>query len=359
MRKLHGGLCYFEAFFTKGVYMKKVLLVLFAIFVLFGCASTPVEEKTVVETGEDPIGYPRGSLALKKGDRIGLAFDGYYVTSGKQSLTYRDMDLSVPASFHEDNASFMFYSTFVLDGVVQEKMFEVVYSGIVVDESIASPENEGVLIESGTLIGTVTADDVFVCIRDVNLDPYLMAAADAFPKYYNYFWYFAPEILYPHVMKWLSFEPLESTSDPYKLFPVGSTIEKEATYSTENDALLALYHKRVRLEVSLDEYPQPVTHEAFQDIDIETINKVMKDYAHCPLESSFEIDGIPFYAYWGEGFDAYLKDEYVLGEKMYLYLNLSYAYKGKIVCYVRDFSFETGEEIAKRKTEIFLEEINQ
>ncbi len=336
--------------------MKKLLLVIFAIFVLLGCASSPVEEESVSRTIETLEDFPRGLLNAKLGEEVSLFFQGGYLIHGSQELIFRDLDISVPPYFHDDNVSFMYETTYFFEGEERVGRYEVIYSGVKVYDHIIVSSRLSPAIEPGTPIGTATADEPFVVIRSSNLDPHLVATSEMLPTRYNGFWYFTPESLTPTSMKWLYFEPIESKDEKFTLMPYMGLTLKELAEDTEGKTeIYTIPSQQIMIEAVLDEYPQEFNYESLDKIRPLSKGLIMNTFRNCTTETTVTFDDINLQLFFQTGFDEYLLDEYTLGEPLYLFINLKFSANGELLCYVRDFGFEIGEEIVKRKTDYILE----
>lgn len=311
--------------------MKKIIPI-FALLILIGlpftsCASKPAAENNVstVDVPDDSdVYFPYAMLNCEEG----LEFKSY--TTGKRVLDYDPL----PANeVFEDPVVIKCTQEFFYKGNDCISEFEMIYAGI-------KSNNSALNIERGDVLGTTTRNNVAFVVRTKFLDPYFVVASDILPAEYDGYFYFYPGIIDGTKMKWLNFYPADYEGFRWMY---NHTVDPESEEADEDWAPGASYFEwSVYLEATLNEYPEYVSGN--------------KAIFGVPIESEQVIDwkGMPLHLNYAAQFRDYLINEYNLGDKIVLYLNIGSisAFDKEFNCYVRDFAFETPEEMVERRLEI-------
>lgn len=209
-------------------------------------------------------------------------------------------------------------------GKALSSRFELVYSGI----AAVSGDQE---VQTNEILGSSTGSQVSLCARSASLDPYLVACSNLKPVLENGFWYYNPGMYIPTEMKWLSYEPV-SLEDFRSMW--------DHATDEENSLSLTMFTWWSLYKTALDSYP-----EAVAGPDGETYEQVVL------------YEGMPMRLMYQRGFLKYLEDEYVLGDPIYLYLQIS-GIDGsdrEFKCHVRDFSLEPPEKIVETRLNSIME----
>ncbi len=177
----------------------------------------------------------------------------------------------------------------------------------------------------GDQIGLSSGEEVQLFARSKELDPYLVACSAVKPFKWDGSWYYFPGMYVSSVMKWLSFEPANLAN--FKAMHDHATEE-------ENRFGFTYFVWWSLLETTLDEYPALVKD------DKEGRSEQVILFGDMPLKLSYQ-----------PGFLDYLLDEYTLGEKIYLYLQITgiSGSTGEFQGYVRDFSLVPPEVIVDER----------
>jgi hypothetical protein len=199
--------------------------------------------------------------------------------------------------------------------------FELIYTGL-------NPVAGGP-IERGSTVGRAVAGEVGLVARAPELEPYLIGSSQSRPVYHEGYWYYFPGMYVSDQMKWLSFAPVEY--EEFRAMYDHVTDPEEAPG-------VARFSWWVLYQTSLGEHPVPVADGN-------------------GYEQLVMFDDMPLRLRWQRGFLDYLENEYVLGDPIYLYLQISglSAFEKEFDCYVRDFSLVPPEEIIEDRFRIVRE----
>jgi hypothetical protein len=214
-------------------------------------------------------------------------------------------------------------------GAKKTSAFELVYSGLRIDPALAPAKKAEV--ESDARLGVATGEEVLLTARSEALDPYLVACSDTLPVLEDGYWYYVPGMYMPTQMKWLSYEPVDQAS--FRSMYDHATDE-------ENSRGLTLFTWWSLLKTELPEYPTAVDGGGKTE-----------------CEQVIDLGGMALHLSYQSGFLKYLKDEYKLGDPIYLYLQITGidGPKEEFTCYVRDFSLLPPEEIVERRLQSIKE----
>lgn len=224
---------------------------------------------------------------------------------------------------------------YYFDGEYRTSEYEVLY----VDVELNTKNKT---VKKGDVIGTASGNQYNITIRSKIIDPYLVGCSNILPKKIDGYYYFLPGMLLSNVMKYFEYMPLNDD----ELFGM----YKHVTEPEENDEDwapgVALFEWHNLVETTLSEYPAKVESYSIAGVPIESA--MLIDYKGIKLRLNFQ-----------RGFLDYLKNEYKLNDKIYLYLVItSMDYFSKEVdCYVRDFSLKSPTEIVKQNIKIVEERV--
>ncbi|MCQ2577817.1 MAG: hypothetical protein MJ176_04720 [Treponema sp.] len=225
----------------------------------------------------------------------------------------------VPASLGKTTVTSL-RRKYYYDGQIREITFEIVYFNI-------EPKYyaERSVIMNSDVIGTACGDSAGVVLRSENLEPYLLSVSNTKPNYIDGHWYYYPGIMDSSEVKWLDFYPPEDSAEELKeLYDHATEVYQETLGHTFGFLFQNLY------ETTLPVYP-------FLQEDGSSVLGI--DYMGCPM-----------LLYFQPGFYEYLQNEYTLGDKIYLLLQIAdftagpeegtLAYEG----YVRDYCLVSPTE---------------
>jgi hypothetical protein len=274
----------------------------------------PTADNPTAAADEGEEGATRGNLdhvlALYASMRTKAGTAIKSVDSGLRILEYDPL----PESF-ANPVVFETEGTYYYKGETLISKYQLAYIGVIPEEGLAEAE-------PGDQIGRSSGEEVRLIARSKEIDPYLVACSNDKPARYDGYWYYFPGMYVPTVMKWLSFKPASYNS--FKAM-------RDHAMEEENRYGYTYFNWWSLLETRLDAYP-----ELIKD-DKEERSEQLISFGDIPLKLSYQ-----------PGFLGYLLDEYKLGERIYLYLQITgvSGFSGGIFdCYVRDFSLKPPELI--------------
>ena len=152
--------------------------------------------------------------------------------------------------------------------------------------------------------------------------------------------------------------PVSSKDDMIEFWDYPESIKSLADASlpteTSKNHITRFPNFQILVKAKLNEYPEAIKTTTSDDIILRN-----QFYSFAETEMEYTFDGIPFHLVFYTGFQDYLKDEYTLGDDVYLYLYALFGKNGAIWFYVRDFSLTSPEEMYYKYREIFKEKENQ
>lgn len=201
---------------------------------------------------------------------------------------------------------------------------------------------KGAEIKSGEELGTATEDTIKILARTTTIDPYLVSVSNTLPVKVNGYYYYFPGMLTNNTMKYLIYEPLNLDNVKWMY---------EHTTNPESDEDwtpgVSIFYWKLLMETELSAYPKKLTKaSSFRGVGIESSMEI-------------EYEGMKFSLGFQEGFLDYLLDEYKLGDKIYLYIDVDSvdAFSKTFNCYVRDFSLISPTEIIQQRIDIVKERV--
>lgn len=229
---------------------------------------------------------------------------------------------------------------FFADPVVTVCEKEYQYKGVdyiceyqLVNTGVAAIHVEGP-IQTGDILGYSTREQVGFIVRTKELSPYLVTSSTIIPVYYDGYWYFYPAMFDSRPMKWMNYYPAdyEAFRYMYNYTCVPESDEFGGSFGT------SYFNWKMYLETSLDAYPEilssPIASNGVQ------------------IESAMDLDwnGMPLRLWFQPNFRSYLLDEYTLGDPIVLYLDIDTIsfFEPQFNCWVRDFAFQTPDQMADR-----------
>ncbi len=309
--------------------MKKIVylpaLLASCLFVFASCATTGgVEVPNVVPTLPlaDGIDFPAPSLRSSVGD----AFPAY--VSGTVISTY---DQLPPVDLFQDPVVTVCSLDYYFNGESLTSEYELIYTGL------TTVHTEGP-VSHGDDLGIAIRDQVYVIVRTKELHPYFVCSSPMHPVEYNGYWYFYPVPLDSRLPKWLNYAPAD-----YEAFRwmYNHTCEPDSEEADEGwFPGMSYFNWSMYLTTALSQYPDSIEGYAVsQGVKVE-------------YEQVIDWNGFNLHLYYQPGFLGYLQDEYTLGKPIVLYLNIDSIsfFEKEFNCYVRDFAFETPEEMTERLT---------
>lgn len=331
--------------------MKKLLLLLLPL-VLMGCASTGKTEKA----GANDFAFPYSFFNAKAGEEIKMPLSSGFVFYGKTE--FYDMigdekwDYSIPKQFGKKTLVTTFPYTYYFEGQKEEVFYELIITDVNLKPEIAAQELYSEIAED-TVIGTAAADNPKLMIRTITgLDPNLSMDTKSYPVTVGEYTYFDASSLMSTTPKFLTFMPVTSKNDMIEFWDYPESIKElsDASLPEENGKahITRFPNFQIMVKAKLDKYPEPVKTETPDDMILRN-----QFYSFAETEMIYTFDGIPFHLVYYTGFQDYLKDEYTLGEDIYLYLYALFGKNGTLYFYVRDFTLESPEKMYQTRLDAF------
>lgn len=298
--------------------MKKIIGLLFLLFfTVLSCAA------------KSSIVFPCGKKKAVMGGDVVSDYEGVVVKSPKK-LPDECKDCCVL----ETSTPYYF------DGKECTSKYQVIYY------DITQTAKKGEKIQKGDKLGTANTSIAKIIVRSTELDPYLVSVSNVMPVQYEGYFYFYPGMLLYTTMKYLIYEPVNIDNVKWMY---DHTTNPNTTTDDDWAPGLSVFNWKILVETTLSEYPSILNEEVyFENILFES-------------QMIIEYEGMKFSLGFYKGFRDYLLDEYKLGDKIYLYLDIDSidAFDKTFNCYVRDFSLESPTEIVKKDIKLIKEELNK
>lgn len=308
-----------------------VIVATLAAFILGSCATSPPSDTP--PAADEPV-QPQSiweqaphlfSTGLGAGDEVRAPFGGQVVSVEPDGPS---SELVAIAAVQE----------YYLAGQRRSTTYELVIGGL---EAGVEP---GVIVERGAAIGTAVGQVTFAA-RAETLDPWLVRTSSD-SGFVDGAWWFQPNWLDPTHPQLLTFRQIDS------ILPIIDELIADAESSDASGVVLTYrpQHDRIRFPLALDAYPDPLVRTP-------TLDAIEMQYYRQAGVFQFSQVGLSrgewdVVLYWQGGFEAYLDDEYTLGEPIWLYGGVMGVDVGRkeIIVFLRDFALEPDEEIIARRT---------
>lgn len=332
--------------------MKKLLILLSAVLclALAGCASTGNQS---AKKGKEPPkfeSFPYSTYNVKAGEEVVSPVNCGYIFYGKTQFVYEDWDYSIPEEFGDKTLVVIFGYSYYYNGQKEEVYYEMLFRNIDLKPELRDMPVFS-YIKAGDVIGTASADNPEITIRTENgLDPNLLLDSNVAPVDVGDYTYFSAATLTSTSPKYLSFQPVSSRKDEIEFWDYPESLESLTNKSLETQDGKATFQSfpnfGILVKTQLSAYPEPIHTTSSTDLLLRN-----QFYSQCETELTFEFDGLPFHIVFQPKFLDYLKDEYKLGDDIYLFLNGLYSSNGVLTLYVREFSILSPEELYENKVE--------
>ena len=332
--------------------MKKLyFLFVLLCFLLISCASTKNQSPKIPAGQPAWEDFPFSTYNLNAGDEITMPVDGGYICYGKTKFVDNDWDFSLPAAFGNKTFVACFYYNYYFEGEKKEVMYEFLIKDIDLYPEIQNQEMYSE-IKGGTAIGRAAVDKPSILLRTANgADPNLILNCERLPLDYGNYSYYDATTFMPSTPKFLIYMPVTSRKDEIEFWDYPESLEHMIAKSLEKDnenKSKSTYYSfpmfNIMVKTQLAEYPTSITTHDMTDVILR--NQFFKDYE---TEMTIDFDGLAFHIVFYKGFLDYLKDEYTLGDDIYLYLNGLYVKDGKMTLTVRDFTLDSPEDLYEQK----------
>jgi hypothetical protein len=204
-------------------------------------------------------------------------------------------------------------------------------------------------INANQQLGTIDKK-TYIIARVKTLDDFFIRQSDYSPIKIDDYYYFSPEWLIPKNTAFLSFRQVDSFENAINDFYNRWKNEEDST--DKSDATIHYFPNldRIRVKLSLNAYPKAAEQTA--GLHITEMSYYQPGLFVSEIKYPVKCPYTPI-IYWQKGFDEYLKQEYKLGDEVYIYCSiysLDHKRKEITVC-ARDFSLISDEDIIKKRRE--------
>lgn len=231
--------------------------------------------------------------------------------------------------------------TYYYNDKVIETEYEAVIGGLLSVTAILGN------VKKGDIIGTMSSEP-YLSSRVKSIDPFMIRTSIGRGKKYMNYWWFTPDWLLPQVTQSMTFRPVDSLEDAiddfYNRWFIENLTAEGATihYFPEYD--------RIRVPFVLDRYPEKILNrtQALAYTEMRFYRSPGLYTLEYPIYRENKYNAT---LYWQRNFDHYLRNEYKLGDILWLYCSiytLDHHDKNIIIC-VRDFSLIPDEEVIESR----------
>lgn len=295
--------------------MKKVLLFILSAVMAAGLFAQKLED------------FPLGSKNTVKGEVFKSMYYGKVVKAEKLPDV---MKKSVVLEVTEE---------YFFEGKNQTSTYEMIYFDIL------PSVKKGDTVKSGDELGKAVNDIVYVVTRSKTIDPYLVSVVNTLPVKHNGYYYFFAGMLSNSNMKYFDYSPMDLESVKWMY---NHTTNPESDPDWTPGA--SIFRWQILMETTLKSYPTKLKENAVSRYGV-------------PIESIMiiEYEGMEFSLAFQPQFVDYLKAEYKLNDKIYLYLVVDgiSAFDKTFNCYVRDFSLKSPTELVNYKINLIKEKLGE
>ncbi len=198
-------------------------------------------------------------------------------------------------------------------------------------------------IRYGDVIG-ISSDSTWLSACAEKIDPALIRYTKNEPQKVNDVWWYSPDWIISTTFKPFSYRPVPSLE-----YAAEDFFQRWAREGCEARGY-TIHHfpdlDRIRVKTTMDSYPE------LQDVN-GAVTLTESTYYHCTgvfVSKSIVLrEGYDVALWWQKDFDKWLREEYKLGEEVWLYctfFTLDHENQ-ELVVFVRDFVFEDQIEVAK------------
>lgn len=210
-------------------------------------------------------------------------------------------------------------------------------------------------VQYGEEIGLITEDSVLIA-RSKETDPYLVRLTQVQIIKHKDYYYFQPSWFTNPSTTTLDYRAIPSLEDHANDFY--NRWLSECDEEIENRKMVSIFNwsevDSVRVKIVLNEYPEPI--QSSTALGLAQSYYFGRNILAFQTPYICEATYTP-YLYWQIGFDEYLKNEYKLGDDIYIYctfLALDHDNK-RIIINVRDFNNRPDEEIYEERISSIIE----
>ncbi|QQO10282.1 hypothetical protein [Breznakiella homolactica] len=322
----------------------KAIVLLAAVLSVFSCATNggksagQQEVPDAAEQTEDVLsGFPIITISAPDG----LVYSNFSTEIVESPLSEKAQALFGNALTYRFTTEYSLYNT----------PKTVTYYAMVFD-FIPADNVDPASVKRGDVVGVQDGKPAKVLTFSRSADPYLIINCGNRPYEYDGFYWFESTFLFPTGnTNWLSFNPTEDISAD--LIGIADHVTSEAPGFTFYPQF------RVRYKTVLTDYPRPATDKEKSTIAAYE-NAFYRQSGITTHVSPIKAGDYDYLLCWQSGFDGYLRDEYTLGNDIWLF--------GSIVTYniwdncgyifLRDFKTESLEDMYEGRIQ-FLEQNSQ
>ncbi|MCQ2591045.1 MAG: hypothetical protein MJ179_11525 [Treponema sp.] len=296
--------------------MKKVLLFIFSAVLSMGLWAQELND------------FPWGGKRCEKNSSITSDYSGKVVKSPEKlpSLMKNSVVVEINKTYFFENED-------------RTSTYEMIYF------DVKQTAKKGAEISSGDELGKAMNDVVYIIVRSKTIDPYLVSVNSILPVKVNGFYYWFPGMLANDTMKYLDYSPLDLEGVKW-MYNHTTNPDSDPDWTPGYSS----FRWQILMETSLKSYPKKLKENAMSKYGV-------------PIESELtvEYEGMQFSLAFQPQFLDYLKEEYKLKDKIYLYLVVDGigAFDKTFSCYVRDFSLISPTEIVKRNMNTIKERLGE
>lgn len=277
-------------------------------------------------------------LNAKKGDPIPAFAKGQVIYAQKDASKVKKSGLNIPDEISDGVLILNYTETYYYDGKKKTKVFQMVYTNVEPTKKFAKASVEKPIDAEWEETICIAKGKPSVLIRDLTLDPYLASCSKVVPMEIGPYWYYDFQTRLSNNPKFLSFQPITSKDDVIAFTDTAGTEKTfEEILNMSNDSTVILLDiMPVKIETVMKQNP---TQKG--KITDATEKRIHLQYmANMNLEVVIEHLGYKIHLFFPNNFEDYFRDEYKLGDPIWLYGNTLYVKNGELYLYGRDFALE-------------------
>lgn len=293
--------------------------------------------------------WTNGSMNYSIGEEVKSPVEGIIKQIGNRGL---------PECFSKDTVIIEFSKSYYYDGQKQTGTYQLILSGLQL-----SVQNglRGARVAENDVLGTAVSSPLMINVRSKDFDVYLVDSAQKYAEKEDGWYYFGVGLFLSSSPKFLEYQPISSKTDEIEFWDCPDTLENlyvnhlEGMDSENKKVFMSSFPQfRICIKTQLDSYPVSKTQSSITEGLL-----IDKYFSNCPTILQFSFDELPMRLYFQDGFDTYLKDEYTLGNDIYLYMTVVLLMNGEYYCYVRDFTLLSPEENVQERIQKMKQRIGE
>lgn len=294
---------------------------------------------------------PKIGLDLSKGQTVPSIVDGQVIYAQESAKKVKKSKMDIPEELSNGVVIVSYQDNYFYQGRKRTITCQLVYSNIKPDASLKkASEKSPISVAQDSTLGVATGE-VTIVIRIRDLDPYLAFCAKNLPLEVGSFWYFGLESLMPDGDKYLIYQPIESKETEIT-FPDGLSESLEHLITARDPQVFSSFPPMpVRFKAVMNSYP--VNRHNPENAGERNIFSQYQ--SNMQLEATADFEGFKLHFYFSQIFADYFKEEYKLGDEIWLYGNILYVLNGELYLYGWDFTLSDPEEhVTERQNQIIM-----